>query len=224
MYTRAANMNVTQTLGPQWAKRLHLAFLSLNQDYLFRAKTVTLYRETYEMINATFGGSELIPMGFFSRPLVIMELLKDVENRVANIQPGEALIAHLLLPHFPYILTPECDLKSVSEWTFPLREFDLDKSNEAYAGFWDQTKCTSKIMAPILKLTGQRDDIVVIIHGDHGARIIPQHAEEHNPASLGTFLAVKSPYHVSGLTTDTVNLQQVFKDEFIAIINAVETK
>src|SRR5690606_8009235 len=37
-------------------------------------------------------------------------------KKLENAEAGDAFFAHVLSPHFPYIMTPNCRIKSVSNW------------------------------------------------------------------------------------------------------------
>jgi hypothetical protein len=69
---------------------------------------------------------------------------------------GRYTIVHALVPHYPYVLTRDCQYRE-GEVTGPVA----------------QTRCTMKLVREFittLKDLGRFDDATIVIHGDHGAR------------------------------------------------------
>lgn len=69
---------------------------------------------------------------------------------------GRYTLIHLILPHFPYVLSAECDYTTGRE-TSPR----------------EQASCANNLMVALikeLKELGRFDDSVIVIQGDHGAR------------------------------------------------------
>lgn len=138
-------------------------------------------------------------------------MLDEVAYRVDKLRPGDALVAHILLPHFPYVLDKNCNLKEVKEWTYPRRHNTDVPPQIIIEGFWDQSICTHSRIKNILDSVADRDDIVVIVHGDHGARIDHQTDEENDVDTHGTFLAIKAP----GLKVDRISKEVQLQSTFI---------
>jgi hypothetical protein len=67
---------------------------------------------------------------------------------------GRYTFVHLLLPHLPYALRPDCS------------------EGDAPTDLQEQTRCTLRLVARFLgtlRRLGRLEDSVVVIHGDHGA-------------------------------------------------------
>jgi hypothetical protein len=118
-----------------------------------------------------------------------------------HAQPGEAYVGHILLPHYPYVMTADCRLKPVSEWQVR----DAGTRREREARYFEQLRCaTSKIDAALRALAaspgGKRS--IVVVHGDHGSRItdvdptiarLGQVSDRDLIAGYSTLLAVRTP-------------------------------
>ena len=111
-------------------------------------------------------------------------LLGVLIDDVAAAQPGDVFIAHVMLPHFPYMLDRECGLRpSVADWLDrndpALRGGGSEENSaaareERYLLYLDQVECTRRRVGELLAAmngTGFLEDAVVLIHGDHGSRI-----------------------------------------------------
>jgi hypothetical protein len=90
---------------------------------------------------------------------------------------------HAILPHFPYLFTAECELRPVASWRGRGRWLgdNTRKSREdRYRLYAEQVMCTQRHIARVLaalETNPRLRDAVVIIHGDHGARISYRDAE-----------------------------------------------
>jgi len=92
-------------------------------------------------------------------------------KKLEKAKAGEAFFAHLLLPHYPYVLTSGCNVKPVSNWRLRRSAEALHLKQNAY---FEQIKCiTHKLDSFILALerSPAKEDFVIIVHGDHGSRI-----------------------------------------------------
>lgn len=115
-----------------------------------------------------------------------MQRFIDQERHLAA--SGRYSLVHLLLPHYPYVLSEDCVYTEGQE-TSPL----------------EQAGCANRLIAALideLKRLGRFDDSIIVIQGDHGARFqrqgneivnIPQdfEAEEWNDARSRAVLLIK---------------------------------
>jgi len=122
---------------------------------------------------------------------------------------GSAHVAHLLLPHSPYIFDRDCGLRTPPfDWLShrPLHR----KSNSAagrerrYGQYFAQVRCTMRHLRTLfddLKKAGKWADTTIILHGDHGSRIYETAPRARNRQQLtardltdgyGALFAVKS--------------------------------
>lgn len=101
-----------------------------------------------------------------------MATFEDVIGAARSITPGKALFAHVLLPHYPYVYDPACGIRRVSKW---LGRRSAVAWETRYAAYFDQVQCATAKVAELLAAVGQSPaagKTVIIIHGDHGSRIM----------------------------------------------------
>jgi len=128
-------------------------------------------------------------------------------------RPGEAYFAHLLLPHYPYGLGPDCRLKEVGRWMVR-RSAEPRRAREA--AYFDQLRCTTaRVDAALAALAASPAgrNAIVVIHGDHGSRItgldpIAENAGRFGDADMiagfSTLLAVRLPGRPGGYEDEPV--------------------
>lgn len=117
-------------------------------------------------------------------PLPTLRMLKLLEIDLENAQPGNVYFAHLLLPHYPYILRSDCKLRQrISDWlnrvatddpSRPLVENTTKTRAQRYERYIEQIKCQQILLSNLLNILNNNSvwkDSIVIIHGDHGSRI-----------------------------------------------------
>ena len=158
-------------------------------------------------------------------PLASADALDDFENKLADAQPGNAYFAHLLLPHDPYAFDAECRVKPKSQW---LSEGgppgDLAARDAAYR---EQMRCTMKRLDGLLTTLDSSQagrGAIVIIHGDHGSRIVGQRPfsdiANHTPRDLAmtysTLFAVRAP----GIQPQLVAGRAAIEDLLGALVSA----
>lgn len=159
--------------------------------------------------------SSLIPDQPVSRvsSLVAMRSLGRLREEIdQRLEPGVALIAHLMLPHFPFAYEADCTLRSdPSTWTYGepgvLHATHFSEATRAvhYPLYLEQMACTTRRVTALLDRLSARPetlDSVVIVHGDHGSRITARRPAPSNrnlltPADLrdgfSTLFAVRRP-------------------------------
>jgi hypothetical protein len=129
--------------------------------------------------------------------MVFDRLISDLRRA----RPGEVYFAHILLPHSPYALTPDCRIKD-EQWK--RREYQ-EPLVERQNGDDDQILCALR------KVAGAYDAIsaspagrafVMVLHGDHGSRIssaepVPGRArvitDEQKIADFSTLFVARAP-------------------------------
>ncbi len=117
-------------------------------------------------------------------PLPTLRMLKLLEIDLENAKPGNVYFAHLLLPHYPYILHSDCKLrKRITDWlnrvathdpAQPLVENTSKTRAQRYDRYIDQIECQQILLSNLLNTINNNsvwNDSTVIIHGDHGSRI-----------------------------------------------------
>ena len=205
-YTRSANMDIFKKYNIDFIQRLKILILSLHQDYYFRGHKIFVYKKIIDFINKDKPRS----YGYFSRPLANVQIFDTIKDRVKDLKKGEALIAHMFLPHYPYVLDENCNLKKIRNWNYPLRHNKNETKFSAYEGFLEQAKCTHKKIMPILNLASKKEDLIVVIHGDHAARLFLNTELENERDKIGTFIALKGFGYKPEVINKNFMLQEIF--------------
>lgn len=104
--------------------------------------------------------------------------LEAIVDRANELGPGEAMLAHVIIPHSPYILDGACNLKPLKDW----KARHHDGSRLAYD---EQAACAKSFIARL------PEDAIVIIQGDHGNRITDKELDDDPKAALNTLFAVR---------------------------------
>lgn len=149
--------------------------------------------------------------------------LKELErfiDELADLRRGEARFAHSLLPHSPFGLSANCSVKPEADWLNehgPSAEADREK---AYA---DQVRCLQQRIARMLDVLEQSEagrEAIVLIHGDHGSRIAPDHPSLDGPElssrqmlmSHSTLFAMRVPGEPAQVVPGTHSLDELMTD------------
>jgi hypothetical protein len=159
--------------------------------------------------------SSLLPDRAVGRtsPLVALrsfEWLRDEIDR--ELGPGVAVIAHLMLPHFPFAYDADCRLRpDPTSWMYGepgvdrAEHFSAQNRALRYPLYLEQTACTTRLVAELLDrlaLRAETADSWVIVQGDHGSRIsaqrpAPRNRQRLTPADLSdgfsTLFALRKP-------------------------------
>ena len=111
-------------------------------------------------------------------PIAIAHTLHQMTKDISRTKGGTLFFAHLLMPHYPYVYTPACKVRSpISSWN--LRQLYAGTNTPAsrrqrYQEYFDQIRCTMnklKQLFDAMKRNGTYQNAIIIIHGDHGSRI-----------------------------------------------------
>lgn len=163
-----------------------------------------------------------------SGPTGAVPVFAQIGHDISAGAKGTVFFAHLLMPHNPYAYRANCKLRDrVSDW---LGRFDLSegyKENtaasraERYTRYLEQIQCQQQLLGDLfetLRKAGVFDDAIIIVHGDHGSRIVrhlPQ-LEERDQFSYDDYLdafsvlfAVKTPSRDAGYDLTQSPLQEL---------------
>ncbi|MCC6630996.1 MAG: hypothetical protein IT482_02885 [Gammaproteobacteria bacterium] len=170
---------------------------------------------------------------YWTRPAAMLEIFDGLDTQARVMRPGEAWVAHVLLPHFPYMLDEKCGLRSYAGWSLPTwvtKELALAPLlNRLEADYWQQVEC---VHARVLSLVDRLDqrlgptNVRVLIHGDHGARLakrrIRPKAERLQAAtpdaSLDTLVLVRAPGMTAGVNADRIRLADSIRSSYDALL------
>ena len=188
--------------------------------YLDRSNTYAFVRQLYNSSRTPLGARGLrLPPWNWERnrlsPVSSMAALQRVAQDLSRAQRGEAVFAHLLLPHYPYVYDRNCGVRPPREWLERKDRADAPAGsvNSAagrelrYRQYAEQVECVQRQLDQLIRVipaTLQRDAIV-IVQGDHGSRIVRAEPKGNTPLSradytdsFSTLFAVKSPWLPAG--------------------------
>lgn len=153
-------------------------------------------------------------------PLTSLTELERFTASLSQLRRGEVRFAHLLLPHDPYMLAPDCSLKPESSW---LDEHGPGRSSARERAYADQLACLRQRLARMLDAldsTPAGREAIVVIHGDHGSRIAPSQPMVGGPRlsrrellmSHSTLFAIRVPGEAAGEVPGTFALDALLAD------------
>jgi hypothetical protein len=130
-----------------------------------------------------------------------MAAFDQLTRRLNTARPGTVYFAHLLLPHYPYVVGEDCSPLPWRSWKLRFRP-RLEERRKAY---YAQLRCTTRKLSDALRALARSPAgaaSIVIIHGDHGSRITLADPTEANLgvygdadiiAGFSTLFAVRAP-------------------------------
>jgi len=163
-------------------------------------------------------------------PLPVLPVLRRLEEDLSRAGPGNAYFAHLLIPHYPYVLDESCEIRrEVSQWLYnvpPVPTSRLVQNTEAtwaerYRRYFAQIGCQQALLDRLfesMKKSGLWNKAIIIVHGDHGSRImrnvpVTLNAERLTRSdfndSFSTLFAVRLPGEQGGIVSGPRSLQQL---------------
>ncbi len=145
--------------------------------------------------------------------LTAMSTIERLKRDLAGARPGDLFVAHVLMPHAPYLFDARCALRTdPGEWMARRlpgggrgpRQTPHSRAAR-YEAYLQQVECvTTRVgeLLDVLERRGLLDRAVVIVHGDHGSRIglvepVASRLGRMSPAdfadAFSTLFAVKAP-------------------------------
>jgi len=176
-------------------------------------------------------------------PLTSRPAIEAVTERLRTISPGDAVFAHFMIPHFPYLHRSDCSVRpKVRDWLnrvpfeaaglLDLPRHGTEEQNDEnsrrvrYERYLEQLGCTKAIIEQFfdaLRQSGHWDEAIVVIHGDHATRIFRRLPNTRNVDQLtgedfrdafSTFYAAKTPFLDAGTVPDALPLQLLLARSF----------
>lgn len=206
------------------------------EDFLLVA--LLLYQRLREALGPAF--PEWNFQSISPSPLVSMEAVSKLTERISSLKNGEAVFAHIILPHNPYVFDRQCRLLDVSDWVvrstdqrvgFPwgaLWRVNVSNTPEYWAfryhAYLEQVRCIHAKLGEIFDVMHERgtyERSTIIIHGDHGSRIGTFHVNANNEktiterdliANYSTLFAVKKAGLAPGEDMDQRSIQDLFAE------------
>jgi len=161
-------------------------------------------------------------------PVAVLPVLQRLGQDLRRATPGQAYLAHLLIPHYPYVLDEGCRLREpIGEWLYNGVWQDSPAPNtaasraERYRKYFAQIRCQQALLGRLfdaLRDAGVWRDAIVVVHGDHGSRIVRHTPVTSNAARLtpqdfsdafSTLFAVRRPGLEAGVTGSARPLQEL---------------
>jgi hypothetical protein len=231
-YRAYGDGHLVSRFGIGFPQRTAIALRSIDRRWYKKGDTgkVALYREIDKLLTKTGVRSKPIDVSLARIGNALTVLDDELPRRAGTIRPGEAYLAHVLLPHTPYVLDKDCGLAPSSEWV-PRPAVEMS-DRESYERFSQQMICTHRrtlelIDAVLASPSGK--DAIFFIHGDHGARHM-RNVEDIEDINIDTlppevvadmldplFVARVPGVVEPGTDADPVLLQAEFRDLFLQI-------
>jgi hypothetical protein len=167
-------------------------------------------------------------------PLALLPAIDKLKGELRELKPGEFHFAHFLLPHSPYVFNADCSVKpQVRSWLatapFELKNPMGDQNDDAsraerYVAYMAQVRCTNDILDELfaaIRESGQWERAIIVIHGDHGSRIVRRRLTEANLNRLAeddyrdaysAFFAVKRGSSTGRLISQPLPLQTLLAE------------
>lgn len=155
-----------------------------------------------------------------STSVAALAALDRMATDVAGAKPGNVYFAHILAPHYPYVVDAGCRMRSPSQWEFRRSSRPIEDRRGAYR---QQIGCVmTKIdrLAAAFSASPAGKDGVIIIHGDHGSRIAELDPNSQTVAKLtpndlmagySTLFAVRGPGLAAGIDGTALAVPHILK-------------
>ncbi len=132
-----------------------------------------------------------------------MAAMDTLSASIQQLTPGHMLFAHLLLPHFPYVYREDCSQRTIPEAMDNMEkvppEFRTTESRRIrFDQYLRQMECLYVRLDELfqrMQASGMFSDSIVIVHGDHGARLGLRHPTPNEQDQL------TAADYVDGLST-----------------------
>ena len=176
-------------------------------------------------------GYELPPWMLSNSSLVPARALHDLDSiasAAARAPAGEMFFAHLLIPHGPFMYEPSCSVRDPDGWdgdndSAPLPPNTAESRVRRYTLYLEQVLCVESKLQEMFagwRRAGVYDRLQIIIHGDHGSRIVLHEPIGSNrdrlltsdyTDSFSTLFAVKAPGLEPAYDTRMVAIQDLLR-------------
>ena len=205
----------------------------VGRSYLHRSKL-------YDGLNDKYNGARNrlaawgVPLPAWQKPWMgPLNSLAEANRMIDDLsvaRRGEAFVAHLIAPHFPYVYDDHCTLLPFDRWISP---YDEPPSSEYrlknYIHYGSQVRCTMRLIRRIIAAIPPEllPTATIVVHGDHGSRLglihpLPSRTSSMSVAdysdSYSTLFAVRSsgldPTYDRRLTSITCILRHVAESDF----------
>jgi hypothetical protein len=162
--------------------------------------------------------------------LNVLADLKVLWSDILSLPHGTILFAHLLLPHYPYVAQSDCSLRPTNRdflWNSrglfkPPSTNTIESRKERYQQYFEQLECLYLRLDDLfdrMRAAGIYEDSIIVLHGDHGSRIVLSEPTLENQLTLtnqdlvdgfSTLFAMKLPGKQGGYDASPWPLEQLF--------------
>jgi hypothetical protein len=141
--------------------------------------------------------------------------------RLRKVRPGTIYFAHLLLPHYPYVLRADCSYLPWQSWKLRYGTETLQERRNAY---YAQVRCAERKVSDALRALAQSPaggQSIVIIHGDHGSRLttidpvaatVGSFSDADMVATFSTLFAIRTPSSPASYSTERLPVARLLKE------------
>jgi hypothetical protein len=222
-YSRADHGNEMRQFPDRLVDRLVLVLVQLHLDLLRSDSVHNL--AAYRLFAPL---TEHLPTkrNYWTRPAAMLSVMDDMERHLGSAPlRGRAHIAHIMLPHFPYVFSRDCGLNARSEWVVPDWSRGVDggqfQPDHVLNAYWSQLAClharSLRIVDAVLR-NPEGQNAIFFIHGDHGVRLVdnaraPTLDEIHSTSpqqALDALFVVRAP----GLTASVDSTPDLLQRRF----------
>ena len=157
--------------------------LLLANMYYSSIATIRLMKFAGTSLSAHLGGYglELAGLGLWHGrlgPIAVLPTLERLADDLSRPSGGTLFFAHLMIPHYPYNLRPDCSIRTpISSWELRFLRDGMNTPESRrvrYTAYYDQIRCTLRKLTTLfdaMKAAGSYEKAIILIHGDHGSRI-----------------------------------------------------
>ena len=147
-------------------------------------------------------------------------ILDRMSDDLRGAKPGNVYFAHVLAPHYPYVMAGDCTVIAPSHWGYRRSSSPVPDREAAYK---EQVRCLMHRLDRVIAAFRSSDagkDGVIIVHGDHGSRITRFDPTDGNRDKLGnddlmagfsTLFAVASPTLAPGIDPRPVAAPEILQ-------------
>jgi len=133
--------------------------------------------------------------------------LRRLQEDLTHVQPGQVYFAHILLPHQPFELRPDCSVAPIGQWLEAAPGYPIAARQKNYD---QQVICNVRAISGIVEAIDRSAagrNSIIIVHGDHGSRIgdvepmaenMGKTGDDALVAGFSTLFAVRAPGIRSG--------------------------
>jgi hypothetical protein len=229
-------LKITQSLDLNMLERVQLVFSNyINLSNIYGG--ARNYYETFRNEILPYGVS--LPSATWDRhkvtTLPYLFSLEALWQSILELPEGNVAFAHLLLPHSPYVTNADCTIRtSLQEWKYNVLSSTRggvpntkDSRETHYREYFKQVQCVYLKLDELFKrmeFAGLFENSVIIIHGDHGSRIMKTEPTIENEQTLSkqdivdgysTLFAVKFPKQVGYYDTQTFPIEFLLQEKVV---------